>query len=244
MVHARHLWGAVLALSGGLAAIASADSITVTQTGISEYRIFDTSMDGGKTYHRTSAGALHWKRNDTQGGGPVGVFDTFCTELTQKIGYGKYNYSVVGLEDAPTIGGMEVGEELTKADLVRELWGRHRRDVIDSNTSAAFQLAVWEIIYDEVRSGDGSMNLHKSLDLKDGAFRVKDPIADQPYLATAQNWLWELDGTGPMEHLMAMTNSRYQDQVFQVPLPTATWAGLAIMLIMVTRKVRRAMAVE
>jgi hypothetical protein len=242
MVHTTHLMGAALTLAVGMAASASANSVTVALTGMPQYRIFDTSTDGGTTYHRTSAGALEWKRSDSLGGAPVGAFETLCIELTQKVGYGKYNYDLVNLEDAPTLGGATASGELTKSDLLRELWGRHARDVVDANTSAAFQLAAWEVVYDEVRNSDASLNLHKSLDLKDGSFRVKEPIANQPYLTTAQNWLWELDGQGPKECLMAMTNSRYQDQVVQIPLPGAAWAGIALLATMAAIRLKKTMA--
>ena len=242
MVHAKHLWGAVLALSAALASVASADSVLVTQNGVSDYRIFDASVDGGKSYHSTLAGILHWKHASDNSALPPEAFDTFCIELTQKVGYGKYTYNVSDLDDALGLGST-LAEE--KADLISELWGRHHRDVAGSDTSAAFQLAIWEILYD---ARDGAGIAHHGLDLKGGSFRVKDPIANKPFLATAQNWLWELDGTGPEAHLMGMTNTRYQDQVFEarllpaVPLPAAAWSGMIMLAGMVALKARHARA--
>jgi hypothetical protein len=238
----NHVWGAALALSAGLASSASASSVTVIQTGVSNYRIFDTSLDGGRTYHRTVGGALQWKRVGGDAPEPTGLFDTFCIELTQHIGYGKYTYDVVPLEAAPSPGGSGVGlgMQSEKADLLREFWASHRDDVIDADTSAAFQLAVWEIVYDDTRNPDGSLDLHASLDLKAGSFRVKPPINSQPYLATAQSWLWQLDGVGPMAHLSAMSNPRYQDQVFEAPFPAAIWSGTALLLSIAAIKVKRA----
>jgi len=197
---------AALALLGLIVSGASAASVTATLNGMPEYRIFDTSLDGGASFHRTSAGELHWTR------APGGEFDAFCIELTQRLGYGKYTYDLLPMEN----------------NLLSELWGRDYGKIGDADTAAAFQLAVWEIVYDE-----------PALDLKGGMFRIKGAIESQAYFKTAQSWLGELDGSGPKADLLAMSNPRFQDQVTAAPLPASIWGGLGMLAMTLMVKLRR-----
>ncbi|MYM26060.1 PEP-CTERM sorting domain-containing protein [Duganella sp. FT135W] len=73
-----------------------------------------------------------------------GTFQTYCVDLYQSFNWGTTytDYSVVALSTT------------VSHDLAR-LFTSHLGDVVDGNTSAAFQLATWEIMYEQ----GGSYNL-------------------------------------------------------------------------------------
>jgi hypothetical protein len=223
---------AVLRLSV-LTANASAGTVVAKFNSVSPSKTFDYSLDGGSTWKSTLAGMMNWTRlGGTEADNPAGDFFTFCVEMTQHVNYnGQYTYNVVDLEDAPSPGGLGVGNGmgLTKANSLRELWGEYIDNVVDANTASAFQIAVWEIVYDD------------ALALNAGSFLARFPT--QSHVSLAQTWLNTLDGRGPMPVLMGISHASAQDQVYfespAVPLPSAAWTGAALMTFLIGRRVRQ-----
>jgi hypothetical protein len=149
----------------------------------------------------------------------------FCIELTQ----GPYNgwQNVVSLDEAPdSMGGMGT----TKANYIRELWGRDfNPDWITNPTPAniqlagAFGVAIWEILYEtdprpwDVTSGTG---FHAS------------GVVDA---AIANAWLAALNGDPAYfaNNLVATSTPNGQDYVVQIPEPAMICllglGGLALM---------------
>jgi len=83
--------------------------------------------------------------------------------------------------------------------------------LMDSTHSAAFQLAIWEIIYD---SGD--------LHLGAGTFKVTNDYGHTNTVTLAQSWLDGLSGASANYTLYFLTSPDHQDFVTasRVPVPT------------------------
>lgn len=212
-------WLAAIAVCGLLAAPA------VSHAGPVENATFLTVSPGqgvsgtlGGNGFGTTGGVFQWNGNS----GPiVGPFSAFCIELTQFIGFGgTYTYNVVpigqaGIPDAGIFGPGTFGPMgAVRGDLLKELFGRHYSGIVDNSSAAAFQMDVWEIVYDGSRAPG-------ALDLTSGNFTATSDAATD---ALAQSWLNSLDGTGPRANLVGLTNPEVQDQVTlggSVPEPSA-----------------------
>jgi hypothetical protein len=159
---------------------------------------------------------------------PTGTFLAFCIEPREFVSGGStYTYDFSDLEQGTTnIGGMGV----TKANLIRELFGRFEPvlggPVFDPNLNqirpenalyeSAFQIALWEI----VRETSGTLNV------SDGNITFRNP-QDAATLAFAQTMLSSLTGTGPrLNDLYALTNVGAQDVLVQVDFPAPEPFGL------------------
>ena len=149
----------------------------------------------------------------------------FCIDMLQSPPSTDTTFDVVALTEAPdpTFIGSTITAE--KADLLRELWGRHYSPTMTNQQAGEFQLAVWEIVFET--SG--------TYDISNGSLRSNS-------LNTGTNaLLTSLDGTGPMANLVALTNPQYQDMLAElaVPAPEAiglTSFGLAILGWLRTRR--------
>jgi hypothetical protein len=80
-----------------------------------------------------------------------------------------------------------------------------------TQNSAAFQLAIWEIIY------DGS-----NLNLSDGAFKVLDNKGNAATVATAQSYLNSVAGASANYSLVFLNEPNHQDFVTANLIPTTT----------------------
>ena len=164
-------------------------------------------------------------------GGFVGTFDGdpiqfWCAELTQNFAFNhSYNYTPSIPNDATyTLLGR----------LFHEAYGSA---LSDTTHSAAFQLAIWEIIYD----GD--------LDLSVGGFRVTDPKGHAATVALAQTWLNNLLNYSDNYDVVLLHNADRQDFITgscckrDAPEPASTalvGAGLLAMIVGWRRRPRKA----
>jgi hypothetical protein len=103
-----------------------------------------------------------------------------------------------------------LGSSEYSSDLIGELWGRYRNNVVSDVSAAAFQVALWELAYGET-----------DLNLSTGAFRLTSGGA---VAALASSWLSSLDGIGPQASGLAVlaNNQRLadrQDLLTQVSVP-------------------------
>lgn len=221
--------GIAAIVAGLFAGSAAASSVTAKFTSVSPSTTFKfTGVSSGHVY----TGQINWTNATGMPDETAGTaFSTFCVEPGQPIYTGNtYTFDVVGLESS--LGS-------AKATEIGYLWvDRHDEIGTDATKTAAFQIAIWEILNDSVYN------------LSAGNFRaaVTSPLPAAASLA--QTWLTSLTRTGPLPTMLALKSDRYQDQVFfappaensppvAVPLPAAAWAGLALMGIMGARKAIR-----
>jgi hypothetical protein len=207
------------------------------------YTLEDTpGMPQPLTKRLTMAGVYNWAK--VSGGDALPVhFATFCIELNQHIStaavVNPYTYALVDLEDGsqPGIGTGGPGNDgpigTVKANQIRQLWGMHHADVTDPVSAAAFQIAVWEIVY--------------------GPWFTPYPHPSTPQLAAdgaaaialAASWVADVQTPNPSlyeNRLLAMTSPQAQDQlVLYTPAPGGlTLAGIGLLGLLGCARRRRA----
>lgn len=206
---------AALALASN--ALASFGTLSATFDGVSPSSRADYSLDGGDNWHESRAGVFNWTRT----GGSYRTadhFTAFCIELGERISGGAdYTYEIVDLEEGTdSMGGMGA----TRANLIRELFGRFStpafNDPLSERKAVALQLCIWEIVH-ETRS---------SLDLTRGHARFSS--SNDAAFDLAQEYLKDLTGNGPRDYtVVAMSAAGAQDQIIPAPGALAL-AGLGL----------------
>lgn len=167
---------------------------------------------------------MNWTRDGVMPGtyaGLQGDFQTFCIEVTQNVAFNtSYEYHVVNTENAPTIDpffSLPMGA--FKAGMLSELFGRFYSGLTTGSDYGAFQMAIWEIVYE---MGETPLNVDS------GRFQIRNAAPEQ---AMANAMLGAINGEGPTMNLLALTSREFQDQVF-VPTPGAlALAGMGGLLI-------------
>lgn len=139
---------AVLALVGLMAGAprASAETINLTLnntgTGV-------TYKPYGGTATTVNGGPFHWSQSTPLNANYASAVTTYCIDLDQYISKGStYTFTTQSdLTLAPTIG------TAAKAAAITELFDRYYNSSLTSATNAAaFQLALWELVYDGASS--------------------------------------------------------------------------------------------
>lgn len=150
-------------------------------------------------------------------------FAGFCIDLHDSISNNStHTFTLVDLADAPD-GTYTMGTE--RASRIRELYGRHHGSVNNAATAAAFQVAVWEIIYES----NAGVPAHGTYDVSVGDFRVSNikNTSGSALTTLANSWLNSIDGTGPKALLGAFTNDNVQDFLAPtIPAPGAALLGI------------------
>ncbi|CAN5842022.1 hypothetical protein BH11PLA1_BH11PLA1_24330 [soil metagenome] len=194
---------AILAAASGASA-----SIIATFVSVSPGQGVEFTINSGANWQGTTAGQFNWVGDASNGLGLDGNFTAFCLDLTQFISGGQ----VVTFEPLPGVaGGSLPGNpalgtpiDAPREALISELWGRNYAGLSSAQDFAAFQIAVWEIIYDD------------GLDTATGFAQFRN---NAPAIAQADGFLAALDGTGPQAPLFALTTETAQDML--VPTPGA-----------------------
>ncbi|MDY3554748.1 hypothetical protein R5W24_003877 [Gemmata sp. JC717] len=200
----------------------------------------------GQSFSHTPPGPFYWSQNQSP---PNANFPppiaTFCIELSASqvlppLG-SNVLFDVVSPSASPTIGN-----DPLKIAAIAELYGRYydfawndKNTFHGSVASAAFQLALWELVYD----GAGGKNLAS------GNFQAPVPDA---YTTTAQNMLNSLNGSNAFEtnlggyELVALLapatseptkpQNQIQDQLLLKPKPVpappaALLAGIGVLAL-------------
>jgi hypothetical protein len=160
-------------------------------------------------------------------------FVAYCAELTQQVAFGT-PYEYTRLEGAVRFGA-------AKADDLSRLFSAAPVFVVDGSTSAAFQSALWEILYEP----------GKLYDLTSGKFTGEPQnaadLAGAAAFAQINAVLTSLSSYAPQYHIEALANGEVQDLVIGTALVGAvpepqTWALLLLGLAglgWVTRRKRR-----
>lgn len=138
----------------------------------------------------------------TPTGETIPGFESFCLEPNVGVASGVvHEYSTRTLTEA--------GYSAAQQDALAKLWSGYRAEANTIDTSAAFQIAVWEIIHDD------------GLDVTGGAFTVNswgDPRD------TAQTWLSAIaadTGPAPVLEFVVLHSDSVQNQIMLVPAPSA-----------------------
>lgn len=183
---------AVLAVAA-LAGTTLADTINATFTGVSPGQSVTMRLDGNNI--NSSAGAFNFLRKASDPGTLAGfapTFQAFCIDLTEYVQNGHdYSWTTHAVADSPTSNAGPMGA-VNAANLGRLFANRYAALSTASNQGqayAAFQIAVWEIVFDS------------GLDLDHGSLRCTN--APSGTIALAQSWLNTL-GTGQGWNLIAI----------------------------------------
>lgn len=221
------------------------------------------SAPGTQNYH-VYAGQMNWSNSVGNGFSVPSSFFTYCIEFTQNVKTsGSTTYTVENLADAPKpfgnppgnpSAGMGVenglGTTRKKDTLIRQLWNNFSTAAAATNTaSAAFQLAIWKIIYEDSTSANAFTNITV------GNLRYTE--SDANLISTANSYLsWLTNAANANASqaggLVAFTNSQFQDQIFNdtsggnppsfgatpIPLPASVAMGGSLFAFMLVRRGR------
>jgi len=225
---------------------ASAALVRATLDGMpyrATVRIHVESSEASRTEY-TYAGLFQWHGVASNPHALQGTFSSFCIDIKDTISFGQtYTYDHRPLETAPIANGagsginsdLAGGMGSDRAKLITGLYEAKFPLVHSNATAAAFQLVLWNIVYDQ----DWTIDT--------GKFRIDIPSLSIPESRTLANtWLDELHNgllTGTAS-VAAMASDRYQDQLIPAPLPSAAWAGLGLMGAVGAWRIRRRMARE
>jgi hypothetical protein len=205
-------------LAGVLMAFASsarAGTITAKFDGVSPSQGISYKLNGGNT-QSTTAGVFDWTyvSGVRLNNGPT--FKTFCIDLSHFISTGTtYTYNLDDPNnpnaDAQVFQG---GLGAAKATLLSELFGKYYTSVVDNKTGAAFQIAVWDIVYD-----GGVPNANSP-------FKVTSTGAAE---TTALQWLNNLDPNQGANLIVldSVPLGNHQDQITLAPAPEPSTLVLA-----------------
>lgn len=227
---------AVSAAGLAFAGAAEAASVTATFNSASPSRSLTVKFRGAN--QGVLAGRYHWT-GDAGNPSPLNAaFRTYCIDFVQSMNFGQtINFTTGLLELSPrpnTVGSGNPtgGMGPAKADLVRRLWGGFEHTIGTNNDrAAAFQLSLWEIIYEPT----GSIG-----SLLTGDMQVTNTSA--AWVSIAHSWLSDVlnpqSEIAPATNLIALNSDSFQDQITigpnppppgtTVPVPPAFLAGAAL----------------
>lgn len=215
--------GSILASVAVLAttAFAAADSVSMRFIGSGAGRTATIRINGNQ--YNVHAGQLNHEITARSGSTApaLGALATYCVDISEWVSSQSQQYDVSELTDAP-VGNGNSGMDQHKADAIGRLYAYAdgQQYGTSNNFSAAFQLAVWEVVADldtetstlSVGSGD-----FKAWNLNSGT---------TSYLSTLLSVATD-DGIFINRRVRALTNDGSQDQMFEVAVPLPTTGALA-----------------
>jgi hypothetical protein len=162
-------------VAGCVGSAAKADVVT-TFIGVDPSQPVDvTATKSGNTraIQGTPAGPFNFVVIDDGGTGLGPTFRSFCADFFQDVAVGQnYTFTPVAFADLPDVAG-----NATKISKVQELYDRYYDVATNAENGAAFQLALWEILYDP-----------NNTNLSSGNFIATDP-GGATSIGVAQSWL-------------------------------------------------------
>jgi hypothetical protein len=235
--------------------MARATTITAQLTGLSPYVFGHINLAGAGSLYG-GVGTIEWQGVSTNVVPFNGPYGTYCIDLIQDIGIGNtYSYTIGTLSSSPKAGAYPSGTPTTgmgvaKADEIEELYGQQLPQTLGGGSSAdlasqAFQLAIWNIVYDtdlSVTSGAGSFSAGGDVD--PNAITLANT-----YLVDAANTgnQAKYDSTYKLVALIGLDGA--QDQVAvdpnitftggQAPLPPSALGGGVLLACLAASRLRR-----
>lgn len=210
----------MLIVTGAAAAVASADTVNLRYLGAGRGETVRIYLDD----HAMNVFAGQLRHEFTDGDGILQDYNgeqiTYCTDLTQYVDRQGTEYEVrdlTELPDAPHIPHMSAFQAQALRDLFAFAAGKQVSESVDNAFAAAFQLMIWEIVWD-LDDGEGV----NDLSLHYGNFRAKNRNGDSLPNAI-KNAFSNLRGALGMDTndrtLIGLASDCAQDQLFQVPTP-------------------------
>ncbi|MBL9140708.1 MAG: hypothetical protein JNK53_02475, partial [Phycisphaerae bacterium] len=148
--------------------------------------------------------------------------------------YDNYStYEVLNVSDIPLSSPMGAVKAAAITDMYA--WAAGYQYTADNDFAAAFQLAIWEIVYDYT---GGPKVL---ADIYSGLFQATqtDNSPLNAGMSAALSALFAAIGTNGSANLVGLGSESWQDQILEVPGPGVISIG-AIGLVMAGRRRRRA----
>ena len=209
---------AALSLSGSSLAIAGTVDLAFTGSAIAKNIAVELE---GNRYNVRAGQLLHNVANDGTGFNLASQILTYCTDLTQTTTSSMTEYTVMDPKDAPQPGN---AMGAVAAQMLARLYAYERSQADNAfsstalqNRAAAFQVAVWEIVYDSA----------SGLDAGSGDFQL---VSGFNASLLTEFFNAATDASGAEANLRALVSQDGQDQLIVVPLPGAgamAFAGLA-----------------
>jgi hypothetical protein len=218
------------------------NSVNIVHDGFGAYSIAKI-WGGGNSGLNVYAGVYMLDKTAGTGEGtiwPNGLIPSFCIELHQVAPEYTNTYEVEKPKDVYN-SFIDAYIGTTKANYLRELWGRFydpawanggSHTTQQNNNAEAFAAAVWEIIYENLPTTPAGWDV-----TADGTSGPKGFRCENIDSSKANLYLHSLNGCGPMADLRAFVNGCKQDYIVQVPEPaTITMLGLSAVFGLIRRK--------
>lgn len=199
-----------IAVVAAMAGAANADTVDMSFVTTGYGR--NVTIDAPGPYSSVFAGQLEFD----MGGKDV---ITFCVELAQLVTSTSTTYEIMDVADVP---GQPAPMGQDRAEALSLLYdaAAGAQFGTDHDDAAAFQIAVWEIVFDF----DGTQG---SIDFGAGAFQL---LGDGGHglAGIAGGWLSGIEGNlgSGVTSLAGLHNDSKQDQLVMVPLPAPVAMGL------------------
>jgi hypothetical protein len=159
----------------GTGRAAHAETVTATLQTVDPYVFGTVHLDGAGDIGG-GIGTIVWQGDASNDSPFNGQFTTYCIDLLEDINFGNtYTYTVGNLQTSPKpsafpggniLGGMGV----LKFNEIAELFAQHYAATLpggNADQREAFQLAIWNMVYDtdtSVSTGDGAFYATGNID--------------------------------------------------------------------------------
>lgn len=164
---------------------------------------------------------------------------TYCIDLTQNAGDGTFN--LVNLRDAPVTNPAPSNKwalSNEQIDALNSLYHAHFANADTNNEAAAFQAAVWEIVFDWASVDGGTFSAGNTWNLTHGKVRIHNNVSN----AYFTQYLNAAVAEGNTRNILsAIVSGSKQDQLVVIPLPGAGAMAGAGMLMVASRRRRAAL---
>ncbi len=224
----------VLALASG-SALAAPIAVDFRGTGLGKSAsvTFASGDSSGFSNRNLFVGQLHHRLGT---GSTARDFITYCIDLTQYAGDGTFN--MVNLTEAPVTNPNPSNKwemEQDQVDALNALYHAHFDSADTNNEAAAFQAAVWEIVFDWSSVEGQVFSPGNNWNLTHGVVRINNNVSNSfftTYLTAA------VARANTSNILAAIVSASKQDQLVVIPLPSAGMMAGAGMLMMAGRRRR------
>ena len=242
LIHTSVLVAAVAAFFG-TAPRASADTITATLNGTTGAAAVNytlaTSAGGTGTSQGATPGPYYWTTTASTLPGGAGPGTTFCIDLTHHVAVGSsYTFTVNPLSAATTVKNdgttaLSSTEINAKVNAITALFGNYYKTAWENPSTAntqpsysAFQLALWELLYDSKTDLANSSNVFSggNLTSTDTNANAAQNMLTYTLSTTGMNAGLAAFNTGAFanKQLVALTCSGAQDQIWLENKPSIT----------------------